>query len=252
MDFIKKFKESLKCWGGNVSLICEDDDYMVRPVSENIKQYVGSKHKDWKGHDDWEAIFVNAFLAQELNNLTDGPNDMHQLSRMTESPIEIQLLFAIILSARENGVGKVEIAGKARSKVPERKPLDVEIEYSYTAPYGEHNRLLVEPQKKVGEYRVDFLLTFTGVRQWNWDDSGNRTPVNKIMNQMVIECDGHDFHEKTKEQAKRDKSRDRTLQQVGYKIYHFTGSEIYQDNMRCAELVIKDLTENSFRSELEG
>lgn len=51
---------------------------------------------------------------------------------------------------------------------------------------------------------------------------------------LVIECDGHDFHERTKRQAKRDRSRDRAFQQAGYTVFRFTGSEIYNDAWECA------------------
>lgn len=50
---------------------------------------------------------------------------------------------------------------------------------------------------------------------------------------VVIECDGHDFHERTKEQAARDRSRDRELQSLGFKIFRFTGSEIWGDPLAC-------------------
>ncbi|ADQ06487.1 conserved hypothetical protein [Caldicellulosiruptor hydrothermalis 108] len=57
---------------------------------------------------------------------------------------------------------------------------------------------------------------------------------------LVIECDGHDFHEKTKEQAMRDKKRDRDLIEAGYQVIHFTGSEIFADPFKCAR-EIRDL-----------
>lgn len=67
-------------------------------------------------------------------------------------------------------------------------------------------------QKQIGKYQVDFLISAT------FSDT-----------QVIIECDGHDFHEKTKEQAKHDKERDRWLTSQGYKILRYTGSEIYND-----------------------
>lgn len=51
---------------------------------------------------------------------------------------------------------------------------------------------------------------------------------------LVVECDGHDFHERTKEQAEKDRSRDRRLQDAGYRIYRFTGREIYREARECA------------------
>lgn len=75
------------------------------------------------------------------------------------------------------------------------------------------------PQVEVGPYRVDFLVLHSG-------------------GGIVVECDGHEFHEKTKEQAAKDKARDRYLQEWGFKVYHFTGSEIWRDAIKCANEVL--------------
>lgn len=58
---------------------------------------------------------------------------------------------------------------------------------------------------------------------------------------MIVECDGHDFHERTKDQARRDKQRDRWFQSRGYKVLRFTGSEIWADPDKCADEVIEQL-----------
>jgi very-short-patch-repair endonuclease len=55
--------------------------------------------------------------------------------------------------------------------------------------------------------------------------------------QVAIETDGHDFHERTKEQAQRDKSRDRDLQAAGWRVLRFTGSEVFSNAAQCAEEV---------------
>jgi hypothetical protein len=70
-------------------------------------------------------------------------------------------------------------------------------------------------------HRADFLL-----RIWDKNDLSNKVEI-------VIECDGHDFHEKTKEQARKDRSRDRSLQDIGYFVLRFTGSEIFEDAEKC-------------------
>lgn len=57
----------------------------------------------------------------------------------------------------------------------------------------------------------------------------------------AIECDGHDFHERTKDQARRDRSRDRELQARGFRVFRFTGSEIFKDPMKCAREVYEAL-----------
>ena len=61
---------------------------------------------------------------------------------------------------------------------------------------------------------------------------------------LVVECDGHDFHEKTKEQVIHDNERDYDLKSAGYDILHFSGSEIYNDPFKCAEKVLKYISKN--------
>lgn len=78
-------------------------------------------------------------------------------------------------------------------------------------------------------YRVDFLIA---PMSCEFDTN---------FPHLIIECDGHDFHEKTPEQATRDKQKDRALQLAGYKVIRFTGSEIYKNPRRCAREVINFL-----------
>jgi len=56
---------------------------------------------------------------------------------------------------------------------------------------------------------------------------------------FAIECDGHEFHEKTKEQAFRDKKRQRDLTALGYHVIRFTGSEIWHNPSKAAHEVTK-------------
>lgn len=50
---------------------------------------------------------------------------------------------------------------------------------------------------------------------------------------LAVEIDGHDYHERTKEQARRDKSRDRLLTRHGWRVLRFTGSEVFADVATC-------------------
>jgi hypothetical protein len=88
-------------------------------------------------------------------------------------------------------------------------------------------------QIQLPTWRVDFLvhapLTTTG-------DGGKIT--SESWRQLIVECDGHDFHERTKEQAARDRARDRQAQIDGYTIMRFTGSEIWRDPWACAKQVM--------------
>lgn len=56
---------------------------------------------------------------------------------------------------------------------------------------------------------------------------------------VAVELDGHDFHERTKEQAERDKSRDRLLQANGWTVLRYTGSEVWRDADSCANEAIQ-------------
>ena len=53
-----------------------------------------------------------------------------------------------------------------------------------------------------------------------------------------VECDGHDYHERTMWQAQCDKKRDRDFLMRGVPVMHFTGSEINTNPDNCAFEVI--------------
>lgn len=94
----------------------------------------------------------------------------------------------------------------------------------------------ITPQFQISGYRVDFLL------EWIWE------PDNSTLERIIIECDGHDFHEKTKEQAQKDKKRDRDLQGLGFPVLRFTGSEIWRDPLSCATEAIEQLRDRASKA----
>lgn len=51
---------------------------------------------------------------------------------------------------------------------------------------------------------------------------------------IAVELDGHEFHERTKHQARRDRSRDRFMTAHDIKVLRFTGSEVWHDAYGCA------------------
>jgi very-short-patch-repair endonuclease len=81
--------------------------------------------------------------------------------------------------------------------------------------------LLAQPQ--YDRYRPDFGIC-------TWVHPEDEAPPFIV----IVEVDGHDFHEKTKEQARRDKSRDRFMAATEARVFHFTGSEVYRDAQACA------------------
>jgi very-short-patch-repair endonuclease len=55
---------------------------------------------------------------------------------------------------------------------------------------------------------------------------------------LNIECDGHEWHERTKQQASSDRARDRELLAMGIMVARFTGSDIFNYEERCAAEVL--------------
>lgn len=80
-----------------------------------------------------------------------------------------------------------------------------------------------------------YHLWFNMMPEYKTNINGNTYYVDFVLlcdfdkSALFIELDGHEFHEKTKYQAKKDKKRDRQLQQAGNSIYHYTGSEVYNN-----------------------
>lgn len=94
-------------------------------------------------------------------------------------------------------------------------------------------RVVLYPQLKLGPYRADMFAVV--------DRPATRSqPASRRT--MVIECDGHDFHEKTKEQASADKARDRYLQTRGHLVFRFSGSDIWRRPILCAREALAALT----------
>ena len=49
------------------------------------------------------------------------------------------------------------------------------------------------------------------------------------LGRIIIECDGHEFHDRTKEQASNDRRRDRNMLSAGYPVFRYTGHDIHQN-----------------------
>jgi hypothetical protein len=72
-------------------------------------------------------------------------------------------------------------------------------------------------------YELDFSIC--------WDVCWPKREMYRLA--LDVEVDGHQFHERTKEQASRDRSRDRALAANGWVIFRFTGAEVFADPDRC-------------------
>lgn len=84
------------------------------------------------------------------------------------------------------------------------------------------------------EYRVDFQIWF-GPQELSNQGHYRKVPQPKL----AVELDGHDFHERTKEQVVYRNQRDRDLLAAGWTVLHFSGSELYRDPLQCATQVLE-------------
>ena len=137
--------------------------------------------------------------------------DSSNCSPPEQSPIEATFAWALAVIFEEIGGGQTQ----------ENEPaslFDIEMEWlGNPAPFHTY----VFSQVKIDRYRVDFLLAYR---------IGGETQARFA----VIECDGHDFHERTKAQAEHDKKRDRKLQELGFPVLRVTGSEIWRSPVKTA------------------
>lgn len=88
----------------------------------------------------------------------------------------------------------------------------------------------LSPQAKIiangNKYYADFLVEYA-------DDGSGQCPDQEL--NLIIECDGHEFHKATKEQVKHDNQRDYDLKISGYDVLHYSGSQIFEDPLKCAK-----------------
>lgn len=149
---------------------------------------------------------IQALVDHRLRDLhTELEETLGELHECSESPIErimaARLLFVGYGYGRSSGWNRTWVYGL--NDGPGGK-----------GPYIGDCDIVIVPQAEIGAFRVDFVLLFR---------------VGEKLARYVIECDGHDFHERTKEQAAKDKKRDRVLQSMGYQVFRYTGSEIWRN-----------------------
>ena len=202
---------------------CGVDQEAIKSFCEGMGRFVmaGSngmwmppESKD--GHCDPESLAIA--LAGRMSALCDVYN-----AEGVGSPIEAMLLGALLwIDLPEIGLPVADFFGGPSEN------LEVFGEH-------EHGRYVLTTQAPIAGYKADFLL---------WIGSGLDAFG------VVVECDGHEFHEKTKEQAARDKRRDREILTAGFPVLRFTGSEVFRDPWSCAKQV-QQAMEGPWRSAMQ-
>lgn len=159
-------------------------------------------------------------IARRMSELSNAYN-----GKQTQSPIEDMMLGALLWL-------DIDWAG-----LPRFDMLNGPKDPSWKGMEGPGVIFNLAAQADLAGCRVDFLL---------WFQCG------KSVGGVAIECDGHAFHERTKEQAARDKDRDRKILLSGFPVMRFTGSEIFRDTGACVEQVRSALVPILNRVSREG
>lgn len=135
------------------------------------------------------------------------------------SPIEDAFLSALLDLAPRKGIRVYLFHGfRGMDETPEPCEGDriIEAQGEQTA------EVIVFPQAVVLGYRLDFLVAMRAT----------------VVVALDIECDGHEWHERTQQQAAYDRARDRDLLRQGFSTIRYTGSEIHRDPDQCASNAI--------------
>lgn len=131
-----------------------------------------------------------------------------------------------ILEIINHGMGDYKIC-----KSPIEKILYFSFDIVYVLRMDEFPLLLdVTPQCEIEDdehvYCADFCI--------NCID----TEIAETKYEIIVECDGYEFHQKTKEQVRRDNERETRMKMLGYDVLRFSGSQIFNDPIKCANDIL--------------
>ena len=156
------------------------------------------------------GVVIQALAAQVIRNYGELAGDFCP----TSSPIEHLFWLALQICGMHQGSIFAILGDIDDSTKQKRYGMDCGPDwYSY------------QTQCQIGSHRVDFY-----VELHTWFRGPQKARV-------LVECDGHDYHDRTKEQASQDRKRDRELAAAGYTVLRFTGSDIWGDPCGCVKQV---------------
>jgi very-short-patch-repair endonuclease len=105
---------------------------------------------------------------------------------------------------------------------------------------GRIDVIAVENQTEIdacgNKYRPDFLIPVV-----------YKTKDREVYKTFIVECDGHDYHEKTKKQIMKNNKRERDFKAAGYEVIRFSGSEIFESPHKCVRDLMRIIVETYFQ-----
>lgn len=156
------------------------------------------------------------------------------LLREWDSPIELMLRNAIVEFVDHEKKWKLVDYSTSKEQASTYEtplgidviPMDEDRVHPMRLAYGLTRENLKAP---VDTSRIAWL--YGSVRAWSYKID---LLIQCRHQNLAIECDGHEWHDRTKQQASSDRARDRFLLSKGIHTIRFTGSDIHRDANECA------------------
>ena len=102
-----------------------------------------------------------------------------------------------------------------------------------------HREWTIHPQTEVEvggrRYRIDIEVVPIVAERSRFE---RLRTAGYVRPRIAIELDGHEFHERTREQVAYRNERDRSLQQAGWRVMHYSGAELVRDPMKVIQEVL--------------
>lgn len=193
-----------------------------RSLPEALRRWLRNRHPTYPGE-----LWVRLRTFQERRRIVADRDVLHEACR---SPLEQLLIEPLLAMANNLGSCSYRVGGR---------------EYGLHAGSSVAGHIRIEPQARIDRYEVDFLVEFSVDEYVRGRAAGGTSEEVRTARTvaMVIECDGREHHDKTREQAERDRARDRSLQALGYLVFRYPGSVIVRDPYAVARDALGALVE---------
>lgn len=166
------------------------------------------------------------------SNISENSEDLEVANTMPTNLLDLW-------QSRLDQLNRRLIEGLSETESPIEKMFLIEFNFvdliqpSWIKPHGITSSLFIQQPITVDKhhYRIDFELLVDTIDNYPMSNSSTATRI-------FIELDGHDFHEKTKEQVAHDKKRERDLSDKCDALLRYSGSEVYQDPSKVVNDVL--------------
>src|SRR5215467_10594120 len=181
----------------------------------------------------WFAVSTLIFrllTARGRWNVTSVPMTV-SASRLAMNTFE-QTNFAIAAVADSSPSGGVKVSQPNNPKIPTstiaKRNLNI---------FRTRRMLPASSQRPSWTPTERMALSVQGPDRFCENPNQSRTAavLSKGLPIVVVECDGHEFHERTVQQASKDRRRDRMLQRRGVPILRFTGTDVVRGRAEFAQ-----------------